>query len=161
MPVRFDAAHVSERFYPIVIPDVGKKYYVRIGTDTTLHRTTDLHFVSKLGRCVPCLHEDCPHCPMSTRATTYVPAMILTAPASLYKPSILPITDAARDLLSQDFAKWVFEVRRKSGKNSPIMWSCHMEMASDVALFPGFDITPSLFRAWGIKQRPAAGEDGL
>jgi len=155
MPVKFDKQTAKDRYYPIVVPDAIKKYYVRIGSNLELHRTTELHFVVKLNRMVPCLHEDCPYCPMATRIITYVPAMILTPPASLYKHSILPVTDGSRDLLTQDLSKWLFEIRRKDGKNSPLLWTAHMEIAADVGDFPGFDIEPSLFRAWGMKRKPA------
>jgi len=151
MPVVFGNPNPKERFYPIVIPEPGRKYYVRIGTNADLHRTTELHWVAKLNRMVPCLQEECGLCPMSTRVTTYVPAMIFLAPGPLYKPSILPIGDGTRDVLTQDLGRWLFEMKRKNGKNSPLLWECHAETPKEMDPFPGFGIEPSLFRAWGIK----------
>lgn len=153
MPIKFNQPMNREKWYKVMIPETGITYVCSIGSDRTKHRTTELHYVKELGRSVPCLHEDCVHCPnhIPTREVTYVPALVWHGPKVGFTPEILAITDSWRDLLAEDLNRWLFEFRRKGGKTSTIVWSRREEKDANVGVFAGFDVEHSLYRAWGLR----------
>jgi len=165
MPVRFNQPSLKVRFYNILIPEPRRRYFAKIASETKFHLETDMHYLTEPGRSVPCQHEECIHCPMETRKITYVPAMVFVDTKTAFQPSILGITDTWHDLLKEDLRSWVFLLQRRGeSKNSPIAWSRHERNRDDVPNFEGYDIIPSLFRAWGMKgmlpdvAAPAPGE---
>ncbi len=151
MPIKFGQPSKKVHFLQILIPQPGMIYYVNIGHDPKFHRETDLHYLVDENRSVPCMHEDCRYHHLPARPVVYVPAAVFVDPKVLFQPTILMLTDAWRNLLEQDLKKWLFAIKRKGASNSPVVWSQHRELSSDVVPYEGVNIVASLFRAWGYK----------
>jgi len=152
MPVRFNKPSDSPKFYNILVPMAGMKYKAAIGYDEQFHLSTPLHYLKDLGRCTPCLHEECVHCAkfIPTRNSTYVPAMIWYGPKKGWFNEILPVTDSWREILRQDLTRFYYNFQRKGGRTSQIMWNQGDRKEENAVDFPGFDVERSLYRAWGM-----------
>lgn len=149
MGVRFDVPAPEKRFYKVLIMDANRVYKVRFGSDKELYRRTTMHYLTDAGRMVPCLHEQCKLCHLPPRTCLYVPAQVMNPDGRAWMPNILPVGPNWEDVLAEDVASRYFNLKRKAGKNSTILWSHGEKLPPEAGEWPGFEVEPSLYRAWG------------
>lgn len=153
MPVIFNSDERGPELYRIFSPKPGKRMFARIGSDKGYHLTTEMHYQTANNNYIPCQHEDCRLCPLPSRTVTYCPSL-LSDDGQNWRAKVLIVTTSWMDLLRQPLDKWIFQVTRGPEKNSPVAWVLRSEVPAGTEPFHGFDIAPSLYRAWGIKYKP-------
>lgn len=150
MPLRFGAVGPScTREVLQFKPDLPK--FVVGGSDRSFERETPLHWLPGPRKAVPCTWEDCPWCLVRPpdRVCTYVPCMAWSENYKKWKEWILPIHQRMADWLPMPRQNVVYQFGRVKHHNAPVQWK-HREDLKIAAVFPGFELLPSLLKMWGM-----------
>lgn len=119
------------------------------------------------GRSRPCLGRDCPECRASRRPVwkAYAPAQLYArtkAGGADWQTVILELTEQCADVVrGRDARDLLLRVSRGPAKRSPVEAEVYVPRGpADLPPAESFDVRPTLFRLWGVREKPPAGDAG-
>jgi hypothetical protein len=171
--VRFTTARPASPCISVVSADTYPKVFVALGNHLQSF-SCEVHWLAQMGRSVPHLEHDCPHCSLPMISKTYVPSAIcpLSFGRGVMDEPRLPMLAQSRIKPIQWQRKVVelppsgmmlattlergtlFAICRQAGRNPKKVIYRIFENEVDWAALPdSFDVRPILFKTWGVGTR--------
>jgi hypothetical protein len=148
MPLRFEDSPRPEVFQILTFP-VDAPTHVQIGSQASFRLTHAVHWLPSQNQAVPCLHEDCPWCPLPAVERTWLPCLAWTNAGRCWKPKVLALTERLLPWLASAAPDRTYQFVRRSRKNAPVQVT-EIERLKVSMSFAGFDCLPSLLKVWGM-----------